>query len=46
VISWDAVVRGTQSYGKDEVIVPLNAESPTLGYLDPPHDRRNKPGRG
>jgi len=28
--------------GKDEVIVPLNAESPTLGYLDPPHDPRDK----
>jgi len=29
--------------GKAEVIVPLNATSPTLGYLDPPHkpqDRR------
>ena len=29
--------------GKPEVIVPLNAASPTLGYLDPPHapqDRR------
>jgi molecular chaperone DnaK (HSP70) len=24
--------------GKDEVVVPLNASSPTLGYLDPPHD--------
>jgi hypothetical protein len=28
--------------GKDEVIVPLNASSPTLGYLDPPHDPRDK----
>jgi hypothetical protein len=29
--------------GRDEVVVPLNAASPTLGYLDPPHspsDRR------
>ncbi len=24
--------------GKEEVVVPLNAASPTLGYLDPPHD--------
>jgi hypothetical protein len=43
---WDAAgelrkVGGTD--GKAEVIVPLNAASPTLGYLDPPHapgDRR------
>lgn len=29
--------------GEDQVVVPLNARSPTLGYLDPPHsplDRR------
>jgi molecular chaperone DnaK (HSP70) len=43
---WDATgdmhkVGGTD--GKADVIVPLNAASPTLGYLDPPHapsDRR------
>jgi hypothetical protein len=43
---WDAAgdlhkLGGTD--GKNEVIVPLNASSPTLGYLDPPHppdDRR------
>lgn len=28
--------------GKQEVIVPLNAVSPTLGYLDPPHDPRDR----
>jgi molecular chaperone DnaK (HSP70) len=28
--------------GKAEVIVPLNASSPTLGYLDPPHDPRDR----
>jgi molecular chaperone DnaK (HSP70) len=28
--------------GKDEVIVPLNAASPTLGYLDPPHDPKDR----
>jgi molecular chaperone DnaK (HSP70) len=28
--------------GKDELIVPLNASSPTLGYLDPPHDPRDR----
>jgi molecular chaperone DnaK (HSP70) len=28
--------------GKDQVIVPLNASSPTLGYLDPPHDPRDR----
>ena len=28
--------------GKGEVIVPLNAASPTLGYLDPPHDPRDR----
>ncbi len=37
---WDAAgdlhkVGGTD--GKADVIVPLNAASPTLGYLDPPH---------
>jgi molecular chaperone DnaK (HSP70) len=28
--------------GRDEVVVPLNAASPTLGYLDPPHDPRDR----
>ncbi len=26
--------------GRTEVVVPLNEASPTLGYLDPPHDPR------
>jgi molecular chaperone DnaK (HSP70) len=28
--------------GKGEVVVPLNAASPTLGYLDPPHSPRDR----
>jgi molecular chaperone DnaK (HSP70) len=28
--------------GKAEVIVPLNAASPTLGYLDPPHEPQDR----
>jgi len=28
--------------GEAEVIVPLNASSPTLGYLDPPHSPRDR----
>ena len=28
--------------GKADVIVPLNAASPTLGYLDPPHDPHDR----
>lgn len=28
--------------GKDQVVVPLNAASPTLGYLDPPHEPRDR----
>lgn len=28
--------------GKLEVVVPLNQSSPTLGYLDPPHDPRDR----
>jgi len=28
--------------GKAEVIVPLNATSPTLGYLDPPHEPQDR----
>jgi len=26
----------------DDVVVPLNASSPTLGYLEPPHDPRDR----
>lgn len=43
---WDAagdLVRLGGREGRDEVVVPLNAESPGLGALDPPHrpdDRR------
>ena len=28
--------------GEAEVVVPLNAASPTLGYLDPPHSPRDR----
>jgi molecular chaperone DnaK (HSP70) len=28
--------------GKSEVVVPLNAASPALGYLDPPHEPRDR----
>ena len=28
--------------GRAEVVVPLNQSSPTLGYLDPPHDPRDR----
>jgi molecular chaperone DnaK (HSP70) len=28
--------------GKDQVVVPLNASSPTLGYLDPPHEPKDR----
>jgi molecular chaperone DnaK (HSP70) len=28
--------------GRPEVVVPLNATSPTLGYLDPPHAPRDR----
>jgi molecular chaperone DnaK (HSP70) len=42
---WDAAgdlhkVGGTT--GEAEVVVPLNAASPTLGYLDPPHSPRDR----
>jgi molecular chaperone DnaK (HSP70) len=30
------------STGKDQVVVPLNASSPTLGYLDPPQDPKDR----
>ena len=41
---WDAAgdlhkVGGTS--GDSQVVVPLNAASPTLGYLDPPHSPRD-----
>jgi hypothetical protein len=28
--------------GKEELVVPLNAASPTLGYLDPPHEPKDR----
>ncbi len=42
---WDAAgdlhkVGGTA--GDAEVVVPLNASAPTLGYLDPPHSPRDR----
>lgn len=42
---WDAAgdvhkVGGTS--GDAQVVVPLNAASPTLGYLDPPHSPRDR----
>ncbi len=42
---WDAAgdvhkVGGTS--GDSQVVVPLNAASPTLGYLDPPHSPRDR----
>jgi molecular chaperone DnaK len=42
---WDAAgdlhkVGGTG--GEAEMVVPLNAASPTLGYLDPPHSPRDR----
>jgi molecular chaperone DnaK (HSP70) len=43
--AWDASgdlqkIGGTA--GKTEIVVPLNASSPTLGYLDPPHDPQDR----
>lgn len=42
---WDAAgdvhkLGGTS--GEEQVVVPLNAASPTLGYLDPPHSPRDR----
>jgi hypothetical protein len=42
---WDAAgalhkVGGTS--GQAQVVVPLNASSPTLGYLEPPHDPKDR----
>ena len=42
---WDAAgdvhkVGGTA--GESQIVVPLNAASPTLGYLDPPHSPRDR----
>ena len=42
---WDAAgglhkIGGTS--GEAQVVVPLNAASPTLGYLDPPHSPRDR----
>ncbi|HXK10793.1 MAG TPA: Hsp70 family protein [Vicinamibacteria bacterium] len=28
--------------GRDQVVVPLNSSAPTLGYLDPPHEPRDR----
>lgn len=44
---WDASgdlrkVGGASAGGDGDVVVPLNAASPTLGYLDPPHDPRDR----
>jgi molecular chaperone DnaK (HSP70) len=44
---WDAAgdvhkVGGSGDGGDAPVVVPLNAASPTLGYLDPPHDPRDR----
>jgi hypothetical protein len=42
---WDAAGDLHKVGGKDgkaEVVVPLNAASPTLGYLDPPHSPRDR----
>ena len=42
---WDAAgdLRKVGGAGGDEkVVVPLNDSSPTLGYLDPPHDPRDR----
>lgn len=43
---WDAAgdvhkVGGTGA-GDGQIVVPLNAASPTLGYLDPPHSPRDR----
>lgn len=42
---WDAagdVHKVGGAAGQNEVVVPLNSASPTLGYLDPPHSPRDK----
>jgi hypothetical protein len=42
---WDAagdVHKVGGASGEAEVVVPLNASSPTLGYLDPPHSPRDR----
>jgi molecular chaperone DnaK (HSP70) len=42
---WDAagdLHRVGGAAGEAEVVVPLNAASPTLGYLDPPHSPRDR----
>ncbi|HYU31633.1 MAG TPA: Hsp70 family protein [Thermoanaerobaculia bacterium] len=42
---WDAagdVHKVGGASGDDQVVVPLNAASPTLGYLDPPHSPRDR----
>jgi molecular chaperone DnaK (HSP70) len=44
---WDAAgdvhkVGGTAGDSNGQIVVPLNAASPTLGYLDPPHSPRDR----
>jgi molecular chaperone DnaK (HSP70) len=42
---WDAagdVQKVGGATGRSEVVVPLNAGSPTLGYLDPPHQPQDR----
>ena len=34
--------RSAARRARTQVVVPLNAASPTLGYLDPPHDPRDR----
>jgi molecular chaperone DnaK (HSP70) len=41
---WDAagdIHKVGGAFGEAQVVVPLNAASPTLGYLDPPHSPRD-----
>ena len=43
--TWDAagdLQKVGGATGKSEVVVPLNASSPTLGHLEPPHDPRDR----
>jgi molecular chaperone DnaK (HSP70) len=42
---WDAagdVHKVGGAAGESQIVVPLNAASPTLGYLDPPHSPRDR----
>jgi hypothetical protein len=43
--AWDAagdLQKVGGAAGKTEIVVPLNASSPALGYLDPPHDPQDR----